>query len=309
MKGRSNSTRSEGSETTSTKSGFVSIIGAPNAGKSTLLNALLGTKVSITTPRPNTTRNRITGILTTDEYQMVFLDTPGVHMATKAFDRQMVSLAISTIADADIVILVIDVLEGLKEIDEQMIKRFKSKSKPAIAVINKVDLVKDKSELLPLMDNLAQEYEFKAVLPMSALKKDGIGTLISEMEALLPYGPMYYPRDMVTEYSDDFFVSEIIRETILGLLEEEVPHCTAVTVKGITEKKDCIRILADIHVEKSSQKGIVIGKGAAMLKKIGIRSRKALEKAFGGKVYLELNVRVEKNWRKDPKAWQKLKYM
>ncbi len=283
------------------KSGFVALVGAPNVGKSTLMNQILKEKISITCPKPQTTRNRILGIYNTPTSQMVFVDTPGIHRARDTFNKILVETALATLSDVDAVAFIVDVTSKGMDLDRFVLQCLEKLATPVILVLNKVDLVKDKAVLLPLIQRYTEMRAFEAVVPVSALKGDGVSELLGELEKLLPEGPRYYPEDVVTDQPERFLVAEIIREKVFHLTEEEIPYATAVTVDVFKEEpeKPLIRIEATIHVERDSQKGIVIGKGGARLKEIGRQAREDVERLLGCRVYLGLYVRVQKNWRRD----------
>jgi GTP-binding protein Era len=280
-----------------TKSGFVGIIGLPNVGKSTLLNQLLGTKVSIVSPKPQTTRFNIKGILTRDNFQIIFVDTPGIHSAKDLFNQMMVKEALSVLQDVDIILWVMDVTHRIPE-EEKILDLIKSANKPTILALNKIDLIK-KQELLPIIDYFSKLYDFKAIIPISALKNDGLDRLLDELVKLLPEGPFYYEPERVTDLPLDLLIAEIIREKIFLLTYQEVPYSSAVKVEEIREEpeKNLLYIQATIFIERDSQKGIIIGKGGKMLKKIGTLAREELEFLLGKKIYLDLWVKALKDWR------------
>jgi GTP-binding protein Era len=280
-----------------TKSGFVEIIGLPNVGKSTLLNQLLGTKVSIVSPKPQTTRFNIKGILTRDNFQIIFVDTPGIHSAKDLFNQMMVKEALSVLQDVDIILWVMDVTHRIPE-EEKILDLIKSANKPTILALNKIDLIK-KQELLPIIDYFSKLYDFKAIIPISALKNDGLDRLLDELVKLLPEGPFYYEPERVTDLPLDLLIAEIIREKIFLLTYQEVPYSSAVKVEEIREEpeKNLLYIQATIFIERDSQKGIIIGKGGKMLKKIGTLAREELEFLLGKKIYLDLWVKALKDWR------------
>jgi GTP-binding protein Era len=280
-----------------TKSGFVGIIGLPNVGKSTLLNQLLGTKVSIVSPKPQTTRFNIKGILTRDNFQIIFVDTPGIHEAKDLFNQMMVKEALSVLQDVDIILWVMDVTHRIPE-EEKILDLIREANKPTILALNKIDLIK-KQELLPIIDYFSKLYDFKAIVPISALKNDGLDRLLDELVKLLPEGPFYYEPERVTDLPLDLLIAEIIREKIFLLTYQEVPYSSAVKVEEIREEpeKNLLYIQATIFIERDSQKGIIIGKGGKMLKKIGTLAREELEFLLGKKIYLDLWVKALKDWR------------
>ena len=285
------------------KSGYIAIVGAPNVGKSTLLNQLLKQKISITAPKPQTTRNRIPGILNGDGYQIVFVDTPGIHKARDEFNRRLVETALSTLSESDAVLFMIEP-ESDGPANGYILDNLRRTQTPVILVINKVDTLRNKGELLPLIQDYRERYDFKAVIPISALKGEGTGDILAEVLALLPEGPQYYPGDYITDQPERFFVAELIREKIFHLAHQEIPYGVAVIIEKFSEipEKDLIEIDATINVERKSQKSIIIGKGGQMLKEIGKQARREIETFLGCHIYLGLFVRVQKNWRKDPKA-------
>lgn len=286
------------------KSGYVAIVGAPNVGKSTLLNRLLKQKISIIAPKPQTTRNRILGILTGEDYQIILVDTPGIHKAQDEFNRGLVDTALSTLSEADAVCFMIEPEGAGKQTNEFILENLRSLKTPVILVINKVDTVKDKRELLPLIQRFQQKKEFQSIIPASAMTGDGVGDILDEILSLLPEGPRYYPEEYVTDQPERFFVAELVREKIFHLVHQEIPYAVAVIVDKFTEipEKNRIEIDATINVERDSQKAIIIGKGGQMLKEIGKQARKEIEAFLGCHVYLALFVKVQKNWRKDPRA-------
>lgn len=283
------------------RSGFIALVGAPNVGKSTLMNQILKEKIAITCPKPQTTRNRIVGIYNTPRCQMVFVDTPGIHRARDTFNKILVETALATLNDVDAVAFIVDVTARAMDLDRFVLRSMDKLTTPVVLVLNKVDLLKDKAMLLPLIERYTGMRSFAAVVPVSALTGDGVPQLVAELERLLPEGPRYYPDDAVTDQPERFLVAEIVREKVFHLTEEEIPYATAVTVDAFQEQaeKNLIRIEATIHVERDSQKGIVIGKGGARLKEIGRQAREDMERLLGCRVYLGLYVRVQKNWRRD----------
>jgi len=283
------------------KSGYVAIAGAPNAGKSTLLNRLLGEKLSITSRKPQTTRNRILGVVHRDSSQMVFLDTPGVHVTSSTLNVKMVDIALSAFGDADALLLMMDVSDPDKLSEEYLVKKLTAINKPVILALNKIDAVK-KATLPETTGYWEGVFPFKAVLQISAKHGDGVDVLLDELEKLLPEGPPLYPEDMLTDLPTRFFTAEMIREKVFRLTGQEIPYSSAVTVDSFSEKGDLVSIHATIHVERDSQKGIVIGKGGSKLKQIGEDARKEIEKLLEKRVYLKLFVRVQKNWTRDTKA-------
>jgi GTP-binding protein Era len=291
------------------KSGYVAIAGTPNAGKSTLLNRMLGEKISITSKKPQTTRNRILGVLHRPDAQMVFFDTPGVFHAKDKLNRRIVDAAFSAVADADLILVVIDVAQPDINAERLLVNRLRDQSKPVVLALNKIDLV-EKSGLLESIDKWADTYQFHDVVPISAKAGTQINELILAMVSVLPQGPPYFPEDTLTDASARFLAAEMIREQVFRLTGEEIPYATAVTVDTFKEKSrgDLVKIEATIHLERDSQKGIVIGKSGGKLKQIGVQAREQIEHMLGTKVYLKLFVRVQKNWRKDTKAIRRFGY-
>lgn len=292
------------------KSGYVAFIGAPNVGKSTLMNQLLKEKISITAPKAQTTRNRILGILTEPGFQIILMDTPGVHETRDQFNKILVETALSTLNEVDAVCFIIEVPESDREVNDFIIDKLKSMGTPVILAINKVDRLRDKSELLPVIERYQHLMPFHAIVPISALDGDGVGELQNVMVGLLPEGPRYYPEDYVTDQPERFLVAELVREKIFHLLHQEVPYAVAVMVETFSEVegKNRIDIEATIHVERDSQKAIIIGKKGQMLKEIGKQARIDIEALLGCHIFLGLFVRVQKNWRKDPRALSEFGY-
>ena len=291
------------------KSGYVSILGAPNAGKSTLLNRMLGEKISITSKKPQTTRNRILGVLHRSKSQMVFFDTPGVFQAKDKLNVRIVDAAFAALGDADLVLVVVDVSQPDPNAERYLIKKLKSQNRPVILALNKIDLIK-KSDMLEIIEKWSTEHGFKVVVPISARHGTQVDDLIATMEKILPAGPPFFPEDTLTDLSERFIVAELVREQVFRMTGEEIPYATAVTIDTFKEKKGgrLVSIEATIHLERSSQKGIVIGKNGAKLKQIGTRSREQIEQLLGTKVFLKLFVRIQKNWRKDTKAIRRFGY-
>jgi len=291
------------------KSGFVAIVGAPNVGKSTLLNQVLGEKISITSKKPQTTRNRILGVVHRPASQLIFLDTPGVHRAKHPLNIRIVETALSALGNVDIVLVMIDVSNPDTESEAFIVKKLQEIKRPVVLVLNKIDLIK-KPALLTIMDNWTKFYPFEAIIPISAILGDQIEELIKAIETLMPKGPAYFPEETITDLPERFIAAEMIREKVFRLTGQEIPYSTAVTVDSFSEKKkrSLVKIDATIHVERSSQKGMVIGKNGSMLKMIGTEARKEIERMVGTKVFLKLFVRVHKNWSKDTKALRRLGY-
>lgn len=282
------------------KSGLVAIVGPPNAGKSTLLNVLLGQKISIVTPKPQTTRNRIIGILNDPSYQIVLLDTPGLHKARKPLNQEMVKIAVASLSEVDVVLFLIDISLPIADKQASPIDYLESSKVPAILVLNKIDLL-DKKQVLPMIETYRKIYPFAAIIPVSALLNNGTDLLLKELLRFLPAGPKFYPEDIPTDATERFIVAEIIREKIFLLTGQEIPYSTAVVIESFKEEegRKLITIHATIFVEKSSQKAIIIGRKGSKLQQIGKNSRQDIEKLLGQKVLLKLWVKVHKNWTKD----------
>jgi GTP-binding protein Era len=285
------------------RSGYVAIVGRPNVGKSTLLNQLLGEKIAAVTPKPQTTRNRIMGIKTASNFQMIFLDTPGIHRPRSLLNRHMVEVALNTLKEVDIVLWLIDVQEGIRKEDHEIAQMLEGSQAPALILLNKIDLV-SKGRLLPLMERCSTLLPDREILPVSALKGDNIPLLLNTIEPLLPEGPRYYPEGEITDQTERFIASEIIREKIFLLTREEIPYGTAVTIDEFSEKeeKNLIVIKATIHTDREAHKPILIGKRGAMLKEIGRQAREEIERLLGCRLFLELFVRVDRGWSQDPHA-------
>ena len=278
------------------RTAFIAIVGRPNVGKSTLLNAILGEKIAITSKRPQTTRNRITGIHTVGEDQFVFLDTPGVHRPRTKLGDYMVKTATGALGDSDAAILVVEPRGSVGEIEDEIIKRIEGARIPAVLVINKEDTA-NASEIAKTIEAYAARHDFDAVIPISAKNRRGVDTVLSECERYLTESVWFFPEDQITDMPERQIAAEIIREKLLRTLDEEIPHGTAVTIEEFTEKKDLVRIRAEIFCEKQSHKGIIIGKNGATLKTVGSHAREDLERFLGVKVFLDLWVKVKENWR------------
>jgi len=297
------------------RSGFVSLVGRPNVGKSTLLNRLLGQKVAIVSPKPGTTRTRITGIRTLPQAQVVYVDTPGLHTPRGRLGEFMAATAVQALAEVDGVVFVAEATESPAALGDESLAPLSRVAAPVLLVLNKVDRLADKQRLLPLLDAYAARYAFRELIPLSALDGTGVERLERAIQALLPPGPAFYPPDTVTDQPETFFVAETIREQLFLLTRHEVPYACAVRVEELVERQAPgdeaplrIYIRAVIFVEQPSQKAIVIGEGAALLKRIGQAARRELEAFFGVPVYLDLWVQVRKHWRRDPKALRELGY-
>ncbi len=278
------------------RTAFIAIVGRPNVGKSTLLNSILGEKVAIVSKKPQTTRNRITGIHTTGEDQYVFLDTPGMHKPRTKLGNFMVNETGTTLGEADAAILVVEARESVGDIEAQMIAQLKAKGIPAILVINKIDAVSP-ANIARTIAAYAEAFDFDAVIPAAAKNGKGVDTVLMECERYLTESIWFFPDDIVTDQSERQLAAEIIREKLLRILEDEIPHGTAVTIEEFTEEKNMVRIRAEIFCERPSHKGIIIGKHGATLKQIGSYAREDMEKFFGVKVFLDLWVKVKENWR------------
>ncbi len=280
------------------KSGFVALIGRPNAGKSTLMNEILGKKVAIMSDKPQTTRNRITGIYTKEDVQVVFLDTPGIHKPKHRLGEYMVDVAEKTMRDVDLLFYLVDASVDFKTGEEFIVERLKSTKLPVFLILNKIDLI-PKEDLLRKIDFWQNKMEFAEIFPVSALKRDNVDQLIERTKKYLEEGPMFYPSDEVTDQPEKVVISEIIREKILKRTKEEIPHSVAVVIEQLEEKKkgEVINILASIYVERSSQKKIIIGKQGQLLKAIGQDARRELENILGARIFLDLWVKVKEDWR------------
>ncbi len=279
------------------KSGFITIVGRPNVGKSTLLNALTGQKIAIVSNKPQTTRSRIISILTDSDSQIIFVDTPGVHQPRTRLGQYMNKVVINAEDGVDAVLFVTEAGKKLQENEKKILSDIFSKKIPVILIINKADTLKNKEDMLSQIEDASSFGAFSAIVPISALRKDGTALVLSEIKRLIPEGPMYYPEDMVTDQTEREMVSEIIREKMLRLLDKEVPHGTAVEIEYMKEGDSLTKIGAVIYCEKSSHKGIIIGKNGDMLKKIGSYARGDIERLLDKKVYLELFVKVKEGWR------------
>jgi len=279
------------------KSGFVSLIGRPNAGKSTLLNALVGQKVAIVADKPQTTRTAIQGVVTLPDAQIVFVDTPGIHRADSQLNKRLMDTVRNALEQRDLLLYVADSARKFGSDDRRAIDVARRTDTPVILVLNKVDLLKDKALLLPLIEEYRSVYEFADYVPVSAVKNTGLDELRRVILERLPEGPAYFPEDYVTDQPERFLAAELIREKVLLATRQEVPHSVAVMVDKWEETPDVTRIYATIRVERDGQKAIVIGTGGSMLKQIGTQARQEMEKLFGVRIYLDLHVRVEPDWR------------
>ncbi|QTD41666.1 GTPase Era [Sporosarcina sp. Te-1] len=282
-------------------SGFISIIGRPNVGKSTFLNRVVGQKIAIMSDKPQTTRNKVQGVVTTDTSQMVFIDTPGIHKPKHKLGDFMVKSARNTLKEVDVIMFMVNANEPIGPGDRFIIDLLGSTKTPVFLVINKIDLVHP-DELLASITTYTNEYDFAEIVPLSALNGNNVERLMDTLEKYLPPGPKYYPDDQVTDHPERFIISELIREKVLHLTREEVPHSVAVVIEKIArdEAKGMVNVMATIVVDRDSQKGIVIGKKGALLKEIGTKARHDIEMLLGSKVFLELWVKVQKDWRNKP---------
>ena len=293
-----------------TKSGIITICGRPNVGKSTLTNALVGEKGAIVSNKPQTTRNRICGILNRGESQFVFVDTPGLHKARTRLGDYMVNVVKESVSDVDAVMLLVEPIANIGGPEQQLIDRIKVLGCPAVLVINKIDEVEKKEELLEIIQLYSQAHEFQAIVPISARKKEGVDALLDILEGFLQPDPQLFPDDMGTAQPERQVMAEILREKMLLCLAKEIPHGTAVEITRFVERDDeVIECDATIYCEKNSHKGIIIGKGGAMLKKVSTMARKDMERFMGTKVFLQTWVKVKENWRDNPAAIQNFGYV
>jgi GTPase len=285
------------------RSGFVCILGRPNAGKSTLLNALVGEKLAIISPKPQTTRNRIQGIVHIPKQkgrpgaQVVLIDTPGVHKPDSSLGRKMMAEVREALATCNLILLISDVTERVGPADKFMLDMVKTSGTPAFLLLNKIDRLQDKQKLLAIIDQYRKLHDFQEIIPISALKRDGLDRLLDKVVQALPEGPQYFPEEQVTDQPARFMVAEIIRERVLLATKEEVPYATTVVVEQFEEQPRLTRIAAAIYCERGGQKAILVGKGGQMLKKIGTAARVQIERLLGTKVFLELFVKVRPAWR------------
>lgn len=293
------------------RAGFVSILGRPNAGKSTLLNALVGEKIAIVSNKPQTTRTAVQGILTEPDAQLVFLDTPGIHRTDTMLNKRMAEAVRTALEERDVLLFVHDAAVSFRPEDAEAIQLLKKVETPAIAVLNKVDLLKDKALLLPRIEKLAEQHAFAAYVPVAAAKGVGVAELKREIAARLPEGPAFFPEDQITDQPERFLAAEFIREKVLHHTRQEVPHAVAVAIEKWADEGRLTRIAATVYVERDGQKAILIGARGAMLKQIGTEARADIEAMLGRKVFLELFVKVKENWRTDPQflnemvGWQR----
>ena len=279
------------------KSGFVSILGRPNAGKSTLLNALVGQKVSIVADKPQTTRTAIQGVMTTPEAQVIFIDTPGIHRSTSAINRRMMEAVRGSLQERDLLIFTVDAAKPFTEEDEMALSTLRNGAPPVLAVFNKIDALESKQQLLPLLEEYRKRFDFAEYLPISAVTGEGLEELQKQVVHRLPEGPEYFPPDHITDQPARFLAAELIREKILQATRQEIPHSTTVMVDKWDETPQILRIYATIFVERDGQKGIIIGAKGAMLKRIGMQAREEMEKLFDTHIHLDLHIKVEPGWR------------
>jgi GTPase len=287
------------------RSGFVAVLGPPNAGKSTFVNRLVGQKVAIVTSRPQTTRNRILGIINRPDAQVVLIDTPGVHRASTALGRQMMAEVTQALEGIDLLVVMIDASSGLAAADRLTFEHAKQFRGPVFLLLNKIDRIA-KPTLLPLIERCSKEFAPAEIIPISALTGDGVELALDRLIAHLPEGEPYFPTDQVTDQPERFLAAEVIREKVMTSTKQEVPHAVAVRVESFEESVKLVRIRATVSVERDGQKGILIGRGGEKLKAIGTAAREELEEILGVKVFLEIRVKVERDWRQDPRLVQQL---
>lgn len=281
------------------KSGFISIIGRPNVGKSTFLNRVIGQKIAIMSDKPQTTRNKVQGVLTEDDSQLIFIDTPGIHKPKHKLGEFMLKTSKNTLREVDVIMFMVNAEQKLGPGDQFIMDLLEDNDTPVFLIINKIDRVHP-DELLTIIERYTEKFNFAEIVPISALEGLNVDNLLVTLKKYMPEGPQYYPADQVTDHPERFIISELIREKVLHLTREEIPHSVAVVIDKIKREEDNpdkIRVQATIMVERNSQKGIVIGKQGAMLKQVGTRARKDIEMLLGSKVYLELWVKVQKDWR------------
>jgi GTPase len=280
------------------KSGFISIIGRPNVGKSTFLNRVIGQKIAIMSDKPQTTRNKVQGVLTLEDSQLIFIDTPGIHKPKHRLGDFMMKVAQNTLKEVDLVLFMVNAQEGYGRGEEFIIEKLQNVKTPVFLVINKIDLIHP-DQLLALIESYNEKFDFAEIVPISALEGNNIERLLDQIKEKMPEGPQFYPADQVTDHPERFIVSELIREKALHLTREEIPHSLAVVIEKMERQpeKDMVHVMATIIVERDSQKGIIIGKQGSMLKEIGKRARHDIENLLGSKVFLELWVKVQKDWR------------
>lgn len=278
------------------KSGFASMIGRPNVGKSTLINCLIGQKVAIVSEKAQTTRHKITSVITKDDAQVILLDTPGVHKPKHKLGEGLVEIALNALEEVDLVLFMVEALSPGAG-DNYILEQLKKIKTPVILVINKIDSLK-KEDLLPLILEYSNWYDFKEIVPVSAITGENVDKLLEVIKGYLPYGPQYYPDGMITDRPENFIMAELIREKVLHFTLKEVPHSVAVVVENVSKRDNgIVDIFATVYTERESQKGILIGKGGQMMKKIGQESRQEMEKLLGSKIFLQLRVKVKSDWR------------
>ncbi|MFQ5658665.1 MAG: GTPase Era [Candidatus Methylomirabilales bacterium] len=293
------------------KAGFITVVGRPNVGKSTLINRLVGEKVAAVSPKPQTTRYRVAGVKTTENYQMIFTDTPGIHRAESLFNREMVKIALKTLDEVDLILWMVDAVDPLSG-EDRLIQQHLSEAKPPIVLtLNKVDLVKPKESLLPVIEGCQNLIPVKDVIPISATEGDNLDRLEQVLLSYLPESPPFFPPEQASDQPRYLLVAEIIREKVFQLVHQEVPYAVTVQVDEMEERSEegIVDIQATIYVEKDSQKGIIIGGGGQMLKKIGQQARHDIERLLGSRAYLGLWVKVRKAWRKDEEALRRFGYL
>ncbi len=279
------------------KSGFIAIVGRPNVGKSTLLNTILGEKIAIVSAKPQTTRNKILGVLTVSDVQLVFLDTPGLHRSRTKLDEHMAKAVTDSITDVDAAVLVIEPVLEINSDETAILEKLLTKKIPVLLAINKIDTLEHKEKLMEIIKVWSTRHDFDVIVPVSAATGDGVGILTDEIKKLMPQGPQYFPDDTLTDQPERLVVAEIIREKLLMLLSDEVPHGVAVSIETMKERPSITEIQATIYCEKESHKGIIIGHGGKMLKTVGIKAREDIEHMLGCHVNLQLWVKVKDDWR------------
>ncbi|WP_342552099.1 GTPase Era [Paenibacillus sp. FSL R7-0652] len=288
------------------KSGFVAIIGRPNVGKSTLMNQVIGQKIAIMSDKPQTTRNKIHGVYTSNEEQIVFLDTPGIHKRQSKLGDYMNETALNTLGEVEAALFLIDASEGMGGGDRYIAEQLKSVRTPVILVMNKIDKIAPEA-LLPLIEEYRKLHDFAEIIPVSAMLGSNVSTLLEQIGKYLPEGPQYYPEDQVTDHPEQFVCAELIREKILQMTREEVPHSIAVTIEDMkVQDNGVVYISAVIFVERDSQKGIIIGKQGALLKEVGKRARQDIQNLLGSRIFMDLWVKVKKDWRNQDRVLRDL---
>jgi GTP-binding protein Era len=288
------------------KSGFISVVGRPNVGKSTLMNRLVGAKVAITSPKPQTTRTTIRGVRNGPGYQAVFVDTPGSQKPRDALRRRMQERVVESMKESDVLLFVLDASQPIGKGDTYIAQLISRAGTPTVAAVNKVDLLRDRSQLLPVLERVAELGEWEDVFPVSAVSGENTETMLDRLVSLLPEGPRYFPEGTVTDFPEAFILAEYIREKALNILREEVPHAIAVEVEEVERKGEVTVIYAIIHVERPTQRMIVLGKDGRTIKTIGTQARKEVERLLGTRIYLNLTVKVTPRWRRDEKFLERL---